>query len=447
MRRAVHVCVCAAALTAAVGATPLRAAVFEPEIFTLSNGLQVVVVNNPRAPVVRHMIWYKTGAADEAPGESGVAHFLEHLMFKGTERFPDGVFSETVARNGGRENAFTSRDYTAYHQTVARDRLELVMEMEADRMTNLTLTLDQIETERDVVLEERRERTESAPANVLAEQAGAVQYLNYPYRRPVIGWAHEISSLTRGAITAFYKKWYAPNNAVLAVEGDITAAELRPLAERTYGRIPRAQTPPRLRADEPPQRAERRVTHRDARVRQPALRISYLAPSDLWGDTARAPALEVIAETLGGGATSYLYRRLVIESGVAVSAGAYYAGGRLGPGQFVIYAAPKPGISVELLEGAVGNVLDQFFDGGMTAEDVNRAKERMRTAAIFARDSFGAGARSLGAAFAMGGAAGMVEDWPERIAAVTPEAADGALRAVFNGPSVTSLLLPPENEE
>ena len=202
-------------------APKVQANIFNPETFTLKNGMQVVVISNHRAPVVRHMVWYKVGGADEAPGESGIAHLLEHLMFKGTKNMEPGAFSASVARNGGQENAFTSHDYTAYFQTIASDRLDMVMRMEADRMTNLRITAEQVVPERDVVLEERRSRVDNNPSSQLREQIRAALFLNYPYRRPVIGWEHEIRALDVDRILAFYKRYYAPNNAVLIVEGDV----------------------------------------------------------------------------------------------------------------------------------------------------------------------------------------------------------------------------------
>ena len=250
----------------------------------LENGMRVVVVNNTRVPVVTHMVWYKVGSADEGPGESGMAHFLEHLMFKGTKTRKPGEFSQIVARNGGRENAFTSYDYTAYFQTIASDRLETVMELEADRMTNLVITPIEVEPERQVVVEERRSRTDNNPGAVLGEHVTASLFLNHPYRNPIIGWEHDIKALDIDGILAFYKRFYQPNNAILVVVGDITAAKLKPLAEKYYGAIPPGVPVGRNRAKEPPQKSARRVVHSDRRVRQPSWRRTYVAPSLLWGE-------------------------------------------------------------------------------------------------------------------------------------------------------------------
>ena len=434
-----------AVLLLVLSASPGPAAVFNPETFTLENGMQVVVVPNHRVPVVTHMVWYKVGSADEPAGRSGIAHFLEHLMFKGTKTLEPGEFSRTVARNGGRENAFTSTDYTAYFQTVAVNRLELVMRMEADRMTNLVLTESAIEPERRVILEERRQRTDNAPAAILREEANAALFLNHPYGKPVIGWEHEIRALGLDDILAFYRQHYAPNNAVLVVAGDTTAAELRPLAERYYGPIPPAPVPPRVRPQEPPHNAARRVELRDVRVRDPSWNRTFLAPSYSAGAIEHAYALQVLSEILGGGATSRLYRSLVVEGKLANSAGAYYGADTLGPSRLGFYASPRPGVSMEALEEAVDGVLVRLLDKGVTDKEAARAKGRMRARAIYARDSLGAGARVLGAALAGGRTVEDVESWPDRIGAVTRADVDAAARAVIvAGRSVTSLLLTAE---
>ena len=434
----------AALVLALSGAGPAAlAGVFNPETFTLANGMQVVVVPNHRVPVVNHMVWYKVGSADDPAGKSGIAHFLEHLMFKGTKTLASGEFSRRVARNGGRENAFTSTDYTGYFQTVAVDRLELVMRMEADRMTNLVLTEEDVRTERLVILEERRQRTDNDPAAILSEHLNAALYVNHPYRIPVIGWEHEIRGLGRDDILAFYRQRYAPNNAILVVSGDIMADLLRPLAERYYGAIPGAPTPPRARPQEPPHRAARIVVLEDPRVRQAAWSRSYLAPSYSAGATEHAYPLQVLAQILGGGATSRLYRSLVVERELATSAGAHYGAGRLGPSAFTVYARPRPGVGVEALQEAVDEQLERLLRDGIGEDEAERVKGRMRANAVYARDSLRAGGRVLGSALASGRTIDDVETWPERIGAVTVEDIDAAARAVLrDGRSVTGRLLP-----
>ncbi len=418
------------------------AGVFNPETFTLKNGMVVVVIPNHRVPVVTHMVWYKVGSADEPPGKSGTAHLLEHLMFKGTRKLASGEFSRILARNGGRENAFTSHDYTGYYQSIAVDRLEMVMEMEADRMTNLVFDAKEVEPERQVIFEERRNRTGNNPSALLAEHVNATLYLNHPYRRPIIGWEHEIRGLTIADLKSFYRRWYVPNNAILVVAGDITAEKLRPLAEKTYGRIPAGPARPRVRPGEPPHKAARRVTLKDPRVRQPSWSRTFLAPSYTEGATEQAYALQVLAEVLGG-ATGPLYRSLVVEQKLAVSAGAYFDPDRLGPGTFGFYASPRPGVSMEKLEAAMEAELAKVVDKGVTEKEARRARGRLQAEAVYARDSLGTGARVLGGALAIGLTVEDVESWPERIGAVTVPEINAAARDVLGqAASVTALLLP-----
>ena len=421
------------------------AGVFNPDTFTLKNGMKVVVIENHRVPVVNHMVWYKVGSADEGPGETGTAHFLEHLMFKGTKNRAPGEFSAIIARNGGQENAFTSTDYTAYFQTIAVDRLELVMEMEADRMTNLLITEKEVEPERLVVLEERRARVDNRPSSILSEHTNSALFLSHPYRNPVIGWEHDIMALDIDRILAFYKKWYTPNNAILVVSGDITLAEIKPLAEKHYGKIPAGPTITRNRAKEPPQRAARRVVLRDKRVRQPAWRKTFLAPSLQWGKNTDVYPLEVLSNILGSGASSRLYQRLVVNAKIAVSSGAYYSGDHRGPGRFVFYASPRGDAPLEELEKSIANEVNDIIKNGVTQAEVREAKERMAAEAIYARDSLSGGARILGAALASGLTVEDVESWPERIAAITQDEIQSAAKSLFdNKNSVTGILLPLE---
>jgi zinc protease len=427
--------------------TPARSAVFNPETFTLDNGLQVVVIPNHRVPVVTHMIWYRVGAADEPAAQTGIAHFLEHLMFKGTPSYPAGEFSATVARIGGQENAFTSYDFTAYYQTVALDRLERVMAMEADRMNNLVLSEEDVRTERDVILEERRMRVDNNPASRLYEQASAVQFLNHPYRLPVIGWEHDIRKLSREQALAFYQAYYAPNNAILVVAGDITAAQLKPLAEKYYGALPREPEIVRTWTDEPPQLAARSIAMRDPRVRQPSWGRGYVAPSYIWGDTQHAYALQVLAEILGGTENSRLYRRLVVEEKLAVSAGAAYSPTMRGPSTFNFYASPRDGQDLDRMQAEIEREIAALLADGVTEDEVDKAKARLRAQAIYARDSLTTGANVLGRALAIGQSVDEVEAWPERIAAVTATGVTEAARAVLaNERSVSTFLYPAKEQ-
>jgi zinc protease len=430
-----------AVLTLLPGA-PL-AKVFEPETFTLDNGLQVVVIANRRAPIVTHMVYYRVGAADEAPGESGLAHFLEHLMFKGTESLGPGEFSEIIAANGGTENAFTSSDYTGYYQTVARDRLEIVMKHEADRMANLRLTDELVDPERQVVLEERRSRIDNEPGSQLWEMISATMFLNHPYRRPVIGWEHEIRQLSTEGALAFYRRWYAPNNAILIVAGDVTAAEVRPLAERYYGVVPRGDVPARNRVEEPPPHAARSVTLDSLRVRQPSFSVSYLAPSYNKDGNGHAYALQVLDEIMGGGATSRLYRALVVEQGLAAGASTHYDANSLDLTTFVFSASPRVGVEVDALEAALRAEIARVLSEGVGEQEVAASKRRLAAMAVYARDSLGTGARVIGAALTTGQSVEDVEAWPERIDAVTAAEVNEAAKALLRSDrSVTAYLLP-----
>lgn len=436
------------AAIAMAAALPARAGIFNPETFTLDNGMEVVVVPNHRAPVVVHMVWYRAGSADDPVGKSGVAHFFEHLMFKGTPTIPDGEFSAIVSRNGGNQNAFTGHDYTAYFQKVAKDRLALVMELEADRMINLVLSDDVVLSERKVILEERRSRTDNDPAALFGEQLNAARYLAHPYRIPVIGWAHEIAALTTDDALAFYHRYYAPDNAILVVAGDVTMAELRPLAERIYGALPAVGIEPRQRPQEPPHQAARRVEFKDPRVRQPEWSRTHMAPSYVSGASEHAYALQVLAELFGGSSTSQLYRSLVIHQKIAASAGAWYGATGLGPSLFGFYASPSKGVEIAAVETAMDNEIERLLADGVTADEVERVKTRMVREAIYARESLSTAARIFGAALSTGYSVDDVEAWPDRIAAVTADQVNAAARAVLvPETSVTGLLLPADGED
>lgn len=438
----------AAAALVTVTALPARAQVFNPATRTLDNGLQVVVVENHRAPIVSHMVWYRVGAADEPAGKSGIAHFLEHLMFKGTPAVPPGEFSKIVAKNGGRDNAFTSSDYTAYFQNIAADRLELVMKMEADRMRNLTLAEADVASELEVVKEERRSRTDNDPATLLHERLEAALFVNHPYRRPIIGWPDELNGLTRADALAFYKRWYAPNNAILMVAGDVQPEQVFALAEKYYGPLQPETVPPRIRSAEPPQVGARLLTLRDARVKQPSWTRLYVAPSHASAaDKTQPLALEVLAEILSGGATSRLYKALVVDQGLAASAQAWYDGGAVDATSFGFAASPRPGVSMDKLQAAMTAEIARVAKAGVSEDEVRRAKTRLKASVVYARDSLHTAARVLGEALTTGQSVADVEDWPNRIATITAEQVNAAARAVLvEDASATGLLLPAAQE-
>ncbi|MEQ5776570.1 insulinase family protein [Thalassospira sp. NFXS8] len=422
-----------------------QASVFNPKTTTLSNGMQVVLVENHRAPVVTHMVWYKVGAADEVPGTSGIAHFLEHLMFKGTKTIAPGEFSKIVARNGGQDNAFTTWDYTAYFQNIARDRLGMVMEMEADRMQNLQLTDKVVLPERDVIIEERRMRIDNNPSALLGEQMRNALFMQHPYGRPIIGWLHEMQQLTTKDAMDWYKKWYTPNNAILVVAGDITMDELKPMAEKYYGSIKGHDVPKRVRVKEPTQHAPRKVTLTDARVGQPSMSRYYLAPSYNTEHADQAAPLEVFSEILGSGTTSRLYKSLVIDQKLATSAGSFYDPVAMDLSTFGFYAVPRDGVEMADLEAALDDELAKTLKDGITQKELDEARQRLLDSAVFARDSLSGAARTLGEALAVGLTVDQVESWPDRINAVTVEQVNDAARAVLDDKrSVTGWLLRPK---
>src|SRR6201997_1710093 len=362
-------------VAALVGATVSAHAGAEISHFTLANGLEVVVVPDHRAPVVTHMIWYKVGAADETPGKSGLAHFLQHLMFKGTEKNPGDSFSRQVAEIRGPENAFTGSDYTGFFQRVPRNHLKEMMALEADRITGLVLTDDVVRPELNVVLEEQNMRVANNPAARLGEQMDAALYLNHPYGRPVIGWRPEIEQLNREDAFAFYQRFYSPNNAVVVVAGDVTAEEVKTDAEATYGKIAgRAETNPRHRPMEPLQEAPRTVTLADLRVEQPSVSRDYLVPSESSAKPGESEALEVLAHVLGSGENCRLYRALVVEQGLALNAGATYSGTAVDYAKFAVFGAPKPGVSLPQLEAAIDGILSEVIVHGVSSDELDRAK-------------------------------------------------------------------------
>lgn len=438
-----------AGLVLSVSPLALHAAQDAVTTFTLDNGMQVVVVEDHRAPVLQHMVWYKAGSADEPAGSSGIAHFLEHLMFKATNTLADGELSATVSANGGTDNAFTSYDYTAYFQRVAADRLELMMQMEADRMRNINFTPENVATERDVILEERSQRTDSNPRALYSEQINAAQYLNHRYGIPVIGWRHEMEMLDMDDALAFYDTYYYPNNAILVVSGDVTPEEVRTLADTYYGAIPaNPDLPERIRSQEPPQTAERRLIFRDARVGQEYVSRSYLAPERDPGAQETAAALTLLAEVLGGGQTSYMTEKLQFEQQKAVFSGAFYRGTSLDDATFDVVIVPVPGLSLEEAEAAMDETLAQFLLDGVDSESLERIKYQLRASQIYERDNVDGIARRYGAALSVGLTVEDVQAWPDILQAVTEDDIMDAARLVLNrNSSVTGWLARPVTEE
>jgi zinc protease len=412
--------------------------------FTLPNGLETVVIEDHRAPVVVQMLWYKIGSADEQPGKSGIAHYLEHLMFKGTDKLEPGELSKTVTANGGMDNAFTSYDYTAYFQRIASDRLPLIMEMESDRMANLQIGEDDWQAERQVVLEERAQRIDSDPRALFAEERGATLYYNHPYGRPVIGWRQEMEGLTREDAIKWYDDHYSPNEAVLILAGDVTPERARELAEQYYGPVAaKGEAEPRQRPQEPTQRSPRRIEMTDARVPQPVLTRSFIAPERNPGDQKPAAALTVLAELLGGSMQTSVLGRELAMPGKALWVNAGYDGLAVDPTNFVISMVPADGMEPEKAEAELDGALQKFLKDGPDAEDLERVKTSIRAAQIYARDSAHGRAYDYGQGLSTGLTVEDVNDWPDVLSSVTAEDVSKAAQDLLNSKAtVTGWLLP-----
>jgi zinc protease len=420
---------------------PARAAdgIFQ---FALQNGMQVLVIPDHRAPVVTQMLWFKVGAVDDPPGISGLAHFFEHMMFRGTRTVPADQFSQIIARNGGESNAFTDHDYTAFYEQIAKDRLPLAMKLEADRLANLDLSDKSVTTERDVVLEERRMRVDNEPQSLMSEQMEAALHLSHPYGRPVIGWADEVRRIDRVSAQDFYDHHYAPNNCILVIAGDVTPDEVRRLAQDNYGKVPARELTPRAEFAEPPRIAETRMTITRADAKVPVFARTYRVPSYAQGRPGVAEALETYAQVLGGGTTSALYRILVEQRKLATDAGASYDGYARDAGEFSLYAVPRPGVSLAVLEKAVDQVLAATAAAPPTKADLARAKTQLVASVTYRRDSQFQRATAYGQALAIGLTVDDVDGWQNRIRAVPAEAVRKAARSLDRKEAVSAYLVP-----
>ncbi len=419
---------------------PAQAQSFGAQSFTLENGMQVVLIPNHRAPVVSHMVWYKSGAADEKRGKSGVAHFLEHLLFTGTDTIEPDSFSKIVKSHGGQDNAFTSQDFTAYYQNIAVEKLPLIMAMEADRMKNLILSEETVTRERQVILEERSERTDNNPSARLGEAVNSALFVNHPYGIPVIGWRHEMEGLTRQDALDFYHANYRPANAILIVAGDITLEELRKLAESYYGVLsnpPETADYQRVWTEPAPLLADQRIVLKDEKVQAPTYRRYYRAPHG-------SEAAELLSDILGEGTTSRLYRKLVIEMKIATSIGSGYDAVQRGSSSFVLYAVPAPGVAIETVEKALLAEIDEIAANGVTQEELTTSKNRMINSAVYARDSLQYPAMVFGQALTAGFDMDYVEYWTERIENAALEDVNAAARDILGDgkAAITGILLP-----
>lgn len=410
--------------------------------FALGNGMQVLVIPDHRAPVATQMLWFRVGAVDDPPGLSGMAHFFEHMMFRGTKQVPGDGFSQTIAKNGGEDNAFTDHDYTAFYEQIAKDRLPLAMKLEADRLANLDLSDSHVAPERDVVLEERRMRVENEPQSLMSEQMQAALHLSHPYGRPVIGWTEEVRRIDRSSAQDFYDHHYAPNNAILVVAGDVTPDDVRKMAQDAYGKVAARELAPRAEFAEPPRLAETRMTIVRADARVPLFDRIYRVPSYAQGMPGQAEGLETFAQLLGGDQTSLLYRILVEQKKLATDAGANYDGYARDAGEFSVYAVPRPGVSLETLEKAVDQVLSVSAMALPRDADLNRAKTQLVAGVTYRRDSQYALASAYGQALVIGLTVDDVNEWPARIRAVTAEGIRKAAQMLSRKEAVTGYLVP-----
>jgi zinc protease len=376
---------------------------FHAQTARLENGLQIVLIENHRAPIVTHMMWYKVGGADEPLGKSGLAHMFEHLMFKGSKNIPPGEFSKRIRALGGQDNAFTSYDYTAYFQSVSAAHLETVMKMEADRMQDLLVSPTEFEAEKKVVMEERRLRSDNDPAGAFYEQLGYNLFPRHPYGIPLIGWMDEIGALTPEDAIDFYKYWYAPNNAVLVVSGAVTMEELLPLATKYYGPLRRypALDAPRKRLPPADFKGHIKVVYEHPRVQQAQVIQARRVPS-VRMDKVDSYALQILEDILSGGPTTRLYQELVVKQKIASSAGMSVDNNSYDEGRVYLYATPLEGQSLERLQESLEKQIRALISGGVTEQELQDAKDRIEAQAIFARDSVTGPAMVFGQALSSG---------------------------------------------
>jgi zinc protease len=387
----------------------------EPREFILSNGMKVLLVEVPKAPVATVQVWYKVGSRNEMMGRAGLSHMLEHMMFKGTAKYSKGTFSRLIRKNGGTDNAFTSQDFTAYFENLAADRVELALELEADRMQGLLLDMSELTTEREVVKEERRLRTEDDPQGALVEVLFAQAYLSHPYHWPVIGWFGDLDAMTLDDLQRHYDTYYSPNNATLVVVGDIKTDSLLPKIKQLFEPIPRGPEPKPIATMEPEQKGERRfLLKRDAQV--PFVMMGYRVPNFTSEDSY---ALDILDSILSHGKSSRLYQSLVYEQKSALAVGSEYSLLQADPGLFYFYAVVSPGQKPESVEDALHQEIKRLQDDSPTEQELQRAKNQVEAAHVFQQDSNFRHAMLLGQAESVGAGWRKIDQFVERIRAVT----------------------------
>ena len=438
---------CAALCLALLPLRPAHADAFtDTRSITLASGLEVIVVPSHRVPAISHMIVYRVGASDDPRGKSGLAHYLEHMMFQGTPTVPSGEFSKTIQKLGGEHNAFTTRDYTAYMVNIAKEHLPRVMELEADRMQHLAPLPEHFSRELQVILEERGQMLESRPTSVLGEQMDAALFRHHPYGTPIIGWRHEMEGFTSKDALDFKTQYYHPANAFVVIAGDVTLAEAQALAEKYYGAIPAGAAPARIWPQEPPQKTERFLTLRQEGVQEPLWMRSMAVDSLLSGKRERMLPLGLLAQALGGGQTGRLYQSLVVKQKLATSVSAAYNGYNIGPGEFYVQAVPAAGVSQEALAAAVDEEIRRVQKDGVTEEEFSIAQTLFTADLIYAQD----GLQGLANVLVLTRALGLPVDYPSRFAsevkAVTREQVKEAASVLLRDHSVTGMLLPAAKE-
>ncbi|MBI2202882.1 MAG: insulinase family protein [Candidatus Rokubacteria bacterium] len=394
---------------------------------TLDNGLRVLLLEDRRSAIVSVQAWYRVGSRNEAPGRTGIAHLLEHLMFKGTPKYGPRQFASLIEQNGGQDNAFTTHDVTSYFVNIAAERLDLVLELEADRMTNLLIDPKAVDSEREVVIEERRTRTEDDPGGGLSEDVSAIAFKAHPYGWPIIGWMEDIKRITPEEIRAFYKTYYVPNNALLVAVGDFQAPVVLEKIKKTFGAIPRGPEPPRVTSVEPPQKGERRVNVQNAQAKLPIVYIGYHVPNHRSKD---ATALELLSLILSGGRSSRLYQSLVYQRQLALDAGGDYSYLSFDPYLFWFWATPMPGQTPETLEKELAAELEKVKTAPVTATELERARNQIEAAFVFQEDSVHRRA-SLLARFELTGGYRTKDEYLRNLRAVTPADITRVAQAYF----------------
>ncbi len=384
---------------------------------SLPNGLKILLVEEPKAPVVTVQVWYRAGSRNEITGKTGLAHLTEHMMFKGTPKYGKGEFSRIVAKNGGTENAFTGKDFTAYFESLSSDRLGLALELEADRMTNLLLDAKEFQLERDVVKEERRLRTEDDPQSLVVEALYAAAFMAHPYQSPVIGWMSDLNQLERKDAVAFYKRFYVPNNAVLVIVGDIDPKKTLQKIQATFGKVPKGFPAPPFRIVEPEPSGERRIViKKEAQL--PFIIAGYRTPNY---DHPDHYALSVLTNILTSGKSSRLYRALVYDKKLALDTGGDYESLSADPDLLYVYGVPPPGVSLHLLEEALFAELERLKTEPVGERELQKAKNQIEAGFIMGRDSNFYRAMQIGTAEAVGAGYAYQESYVENIRKITAE--------------------------